>query len=830
MRTPNPIAAQADFGQSECAVAHDREELAMQANVGEQKRLQSFVDDGTSETQAGEVAAGHVRSTQHSAETVSERSRCDQLDNSAPGAGLDLQRGTSKIRTEHRDRVAIVYIRQSSPQQVLNNRESRERQYALVERAIAFGWPRERVRIIDEDQGTSAKINSGRSGFEELLVEVSLDHVGMILGLEMSRMSRCCRDWYQLMEVCAVFGTVLADLDGIYDPTDVNDRLVLGLKATISEMELHTMRNRLYMAKLNKAKRGELFSHLPRGYVMESGRVVLDPDEQVQTTIRLVLTKFAELKNAHAVLRYLVRAGICLPVRPHAGPNRGILQWRRPHYSTVRDMLAHPIYGGAYTHGRRKAHVSRKGSEQGRRAGVRYRAAEECDVLLLDRLPAYISWEQYQKNQRQLQGNCTRMGKPAVPRKGKALLVGVLVCGRCGWRLRAMYHRGAGAARYSCSGRTSLHCEPECQALCSRELDELVTHQVLRALEPASLELNVQAREQLELERARQSQQWRQRLERASYESDRASRQYQAVEPENRLVARELERRWEQALADQRQLEEEHARWKHESRDSLSVEEREVIQSLAGDIVSLWNAPSTSMEDRKTIVRHLVERIVVNVEGRSEWVQATIHWAGGFQSVHQFRRSVASYEQLEDYSRLMSRLSELRAQGATRSEIAEQLNQEGFHPPKAGQKLTAGMVATLLRSLRSCAAVGNMNHGPLGSPRIDSRAPVTASQTSSSDATRSQPETLDIPSRADHEWPGPALTQELKISAATLTHWRQLGWIVARHHFNGPTRWIYLADEEELARLRRLVSYPKPSGGQRYPVELTTPKKIASTA
>jgi DNA invertase Pin-like site-specific DNA recombinase len=298
-----------------------------------------------------------------------------------------------KILDLHLDRLAIVYVRQSDPQKVLNHRESRERQYALVDHAAALGWPKDRIVIIDDDQGQSGRTAERRGGFQRLLAEVTMEHVGLILGIEMSRIARNNRDWHNPLEMCAIFGTILADEDGVYDPQDSNDRLLLGLKGTISEFELFTMRNRLERGRLNKARRCELFSSVPTGYVkLSSGRVEMDPDEQVREVIRLIFDKYDEIGTVWGVFHYLVRHNIRLGIRPLQGPNRGNLEWRRPNLTTVFQVIRHPIYAGAYTHGRRPKRRPRTATGERTSAG-NWVPMDQWKVLERDRLPAYITWE-----------------------------------------------------------------------------------------------------------------------------------------------------------------------------------------------------------------------------------------------------------------------------------------------------------------------------------------------------------------------------------------------------------------------------------------------------
>src|SRR5690348_14380687 len=307
-----------------------------------------------------------------------------------------------KLLDLHLDRLAIVYVRQSDPQQVLNNRESRERQYALVDHAAAQGWPDDRIVIIDDDQGQSGRTADRRGGFQRLLAEVTMEHVGLILGIEMSRIARNNKDWHNLLEMCAIFGTILADEDGVYDPRDTNDRLLLGLKGTISEFELVTMRNRLERGRLHKAQRGELFHNVPTGYVkLSTERVEMDPDEQVRDVIRLIFDKYDELGTVGGVFYYLVRNRIRLGIRPYHGPNRGNLEWRRPNLATIRQIILNPIYAGAYAYGRRPQKRLQTADGEHRGAG-NWVPMEQWKVLKRDCLPAYISWDGYLANQESL--------------------------------------------------------------------------------------------------------------------------------------------------------------------------------------------------------------------------------------------------------------------------------------------------------------------------------------------------------------------------------------------------------------------------------------------
>jgi DNA invertase Pin-like site-specific DNA recombinase len=345
----------------------------------------------------------------------------------------------SKVQSWHLDRWAIVYVRQSSVQQVLENRESTERQYALVDRAIDCGWPRDRVLVIDEDQGKSSSTSEGRLGFQRLLVEVGLDHVGLILGIEMSRLARSCKDWHQLLELCAIFRTLLGDQGGLYDPTDPNDRLLLGLKGTMSEAELHVLRGRLRQGVLNKARRGELFLLPPIGYVRSpQGGIELDPDEQVRGTVSRVFELFDRLGSARAVTKALLDQRVSLGVRLPSGPQRRQIEWRPAAMSTVSKMLKHPIYAGIYVFGRTQADPRQRGKDNARPAKAAVEP-ERYHAYLPGRCPAYITAEQYEANQQKLKDNRARTESRGAARGGPSLLAGLVRCGRCHHRMQVAY-------------------------------------------------------------------------------------------------------------------------------------------------------------------------------------------------------------------------------------------------------------------------------------------------------------------------------------------------------------------------------------------------------
>lgn len=681
----------------------------------------------------------------------------------------------SKIQGYHRDRLAVVYVRQSTVQQRERHQESTRLQYGLVERALTLGWARQRILVIDEDLGRSGATAEGRPGFQRLVAEVGLDHVGMVLGIEMSRLARSCRDWHQLLEVCALFGTLIGDLDGVYDPTVYNDRLLLGLKGTMSEAELHVLKQRMLEGKRAKARRGELGMKLPMGYWRPpSGEVIKDPDEQAQTVIELVFNQFERLGTLHGVLRYLVAHEIQMPYRVPAGPRTGELEWRRPNRVTLGNLLHNPIYAGAYAYGRRPIDSRRKKPGRPGTGRTVVSHPDRWDVLLKDRLPAYISWDRYEGNLKQLAANTPKA--LGVIRKGTSLLTGLLICGRCGARMLAQYRDNGHQLRYSCHTRMANYAEDVCQSLAGSPVDEHITALVLQALEPAALELSLKVAEDLETERRQLRAHWEQRLERAHYEVERAFRQYNAVEPENRLVARTLERHWEEALAAEAHLQAEYARCLAQQPATLSAEEREAIRQLACDIPALWRASSTTAAERQAIIRHLIDRIIVTVQGVSEKVDLQIQWAGGHQTQTLLIRPVARLEQLSYYPELVARVLALRGQGHDTATIAHRLNTEGWRPTHRAQAFNASIVRDVLarQGVRS---------------------------------TRQSPSTGI--ERQDHEWTLYELAQALTMPQTTLYGWLRKGWLKARcdTHGSHPV-WLVHADPTELARLQALRGAP----------------------
>jgi DNA invertase Pin-like site-specific DNA recombinase len=562
----------------------------------------------------------------------------------------------------------------------------------LADRAFQLGWPRESIVVIDDDLGRSGASIEGRLGFQRLVAEVGLGHVGLVLGVEMSRLARSCRDWHQLLEICALFDTLIADADGVYDPSSYNDRLLLGLKGTMSEAELHILKARMLEGKRAKARRGELNKSVPMGYVRRpSGEVAFDPDEQAQATIRLVFDLFERFRTVGKVMRYLVDHDIRMPVRVCGGPRKGELEWHRVNRASLHNLFGNPIYAGAYVYGTRS--IDRRRQKPGRRGtGRRSFRLENADVFLPDRMPAYISLEQYQRNQLQLRSN--RAASTGVAHAGQALLSGLIICGCCGLRMITQYCNNGAQARYVCGRMAYDYGESICQSLKAAPLDDLIARLVLEALEPAALEASLQAASDLVSEREALDEQWQLRVERVRYDAERARRQYDAVEPENRLVVRTLEYQWEQALAEQLRLESEHEKFRREQPQALSPMDKNAIRQLAEDLPTVWHG--ATQDERQTIVRLMLERLLVEVVDDSEQVRVECHWHGGNRTSHRLIRPVARLDQLSRYNDLLARAGELHRAGRSSAEIAAVLNDEGWRPAKRRNTFTAQMVHSLL--------------------------------------------------------------------------------------------------------------------------------------
>ncbi len=530
----------------------------------------------------------------------------------------------TKITAEHLARSACVYIRQSTADQLAHNHESRRRQYGLVDRAKQLGWIN--VDVIDDDLGRSGG-GIARPGFERLLALICDSRVGAVLAIEASRLARNGRDWHTLIEFCGFVGTLIVDEDGIYDPRHPNDRLLLGMKGTMSELELSMFRQRSQEALKQKARRGALVLGVAAGYVkVGRDRIEKNPDKRVQHALQLVFTKFAELQSARQVHIWLREEGIELPVKSRRGEAHGVV-WRLPAYNIVHNILTNPIYAGAYAFGRTKSRVSIEGGRKHIRRGVQKPMAE-WDVLIRDHHGPYISWDQFEHNLQVIANNATGMSSAlarGAARKGELLLSGLLRCGHCGRKLHVHYSGAIG--RYNCHGARTNHGAARCISISGLSIDAAISNEVLRVLKPLGIEAALKAIEAQSSTTTAAERQLELSLQHARYEAAHASRQYDAVDPANRLVASELERRWNEALQAVAGIEAEIASLVERRPPPLGEPERRQLMAFAADLERAWSHPAATAATRKRILRAALTEIIVRRDGGI--IGAVLHWQGG---------------------------------------------------------------------------------------------------------------------------------------------------------------------------------------------------------
>jgi excisionase family DNA binding protein len=537
-----------------------------------------------------------------------------------------------KLTGDRLRRRAIVYVRQSSAGQVLHHQESQRRQYGLVERARELGF--QNILVSDEDLGRSGSGQVERPGFQRLVAEVCSGDVGAVFALEASRLARNGRDWHHLIELCGMVGAVVVDADGIYDPRLINDRLLLGLKGTMSEFELNLLRQRSLEAIRQKASRGELQFPLPVGFCWgASGKLEKDPDQRVQQAIQLVFRKLTELGSVRQVLVWFRHQSVCLPAVSRT-PGDPPLVWRLPVYRSLWAILTNPIYAGAYAFGRREV-WTRIVDGRARKSKGHVKPRARWTVLLRDHHLGYIAWDQYERNQAMMAAN-THMrsdGAAKAGRGGRALLAGILRCRRCGRMLHVSYTGKAHTVpRYDCNDAHLQQGERRCLSVGGLWVDAAVAAEVLRAIGGNAVEAALAAAEQLQQQRQALRRALELELEQARYETRLAARRYEAVDPEQRLVAAELEARWNATLQNTRDLEEKLEQFDRGINHEVSLPNKELLLSLAQDLPAVWNAPSTDMRLKQRIVRILIEEVVADVDEKNREISLVIHWAGGRHS------------------------------------------------------------------------------------------------------------------------------------------------------------------------------------------------------
>ncbi len=622
---------------------------------------------------------------------------------------------SSKVRASHLERTAYLYVRQSTLRQVINNTESAQRQYALRQRAVALGWEVERIVVIDTDQGQSGASAADREGFQRLVAEVGMGRAGIVLGLEVSRLARNNADWHRLLEICAMTDTLILDEDGLYDPSEFNDRLLLGLKGTMSEAELHFIRARLQGGILSKARRGELQTPLPVGLVYDlAGRVMLDPDTGVQHALRHLFDTFAQTGSARAVVQAFAADGLLFPARVRVGERKGELVWMPLRHWRVLRTLHNPRYAGAFVYGRRKQSNTADG-----KVTLHDLPREQWISLIPDAHPGYITFEQFETNQLTLAHNAhahgtDRAGGP--PREGPALLQGMVICGRCGKRMTVRYHhrRGTELPDYQCVGESIQAGSSRCLSIPGHGVDQAISQVLLDTVTPLALEVALTVQAELEARADQADQLRRAHIERARQRAELARRRYLAVDPDNRLVADTLEADWNDALRQHQAAQDEYEQATAAAHAALNDERKQRIRQLATDFPKLWSDPATPQRERKRMTRLLIEDVTLN---KTNQIHLDIRFRGGQTTSLAIPIPLNSWQARQTDPDTLAMLDRL-LNDHTDAETAQQLNAAGRRTGM-NQPFTARIIIHLRRA-----------HGlPSHADRLRARGLLTIDQT-----------------------------------------------------------------------------------------------------
>lgn len=604
-----------------------------------------------------------------------------------------------KIQPTHLQKPAYIYIRQSTIAQVRHHQESTERQYALRDKAMDLGWPAERIRILDRDLGISGAQVNGREDFRSLVADVSMRKVGAVFSLEASRLSRSSADWHRLLELCAFTDTVIIDEDGIYNPAEFNDQLLLGLKGTMSQAELHFLRARLQGGKRNKAQKGELRAPLPVGFVHdEEGGIVFDPDSQVQHVVRFLFDSFRQTGSAYGVVHRFSRAGLQFPKRAYGGAWNGRLIWGRLTGSRVLGVLKNPVYAGAYVHGRYQSikQITPEGSFCSR---VKKMPISEWTVLIRDHHEGYISWEEFTENQQLLERNRTNAEDTVLggaAREGLALLQGLLLCAHCGRRITVRYKGNGGIyPTYECNWRRREALSSHgCLHLRCDLADKPIISRVFELIRPKQIEIAIKAMEELQRRQNSIDMQWRMKIERAQYEAHLAQRRYEEVDPANRLVAATLEKRWNEALRKLEEIKETFSTYQRQKGIVVTEEQKAELRSLARDLPRLWKASTTKAKDRKRILRLLIKDITVEKLPTPKQVVLHVRWQGGAVEDIPVIIPANRPDQIRYPEEVVEKIRVLSIDH-TDEQIASAFNQKGLKSAKG-----ASFTATIIRWIR----------------------------------------------------------------------------------------------------------------------------------
>lgn len=580
------------------------------------------------------------------------------------------------VQASHVQRQAVVYVRQSSPHQALVNQESLQLQYGLEKRAFELGWLADAVRVVDSDVGRTGSSAQGRRGFQELVADVSLGRVGIILAYDATRLARNCSDWYQLLDLCGYRGCLIADRDGVYDPSSVNGRLLLGLKGQISELELHTLRIRLTAGILQKAQRGELALGLPTGLVRDpSGQVLKHPNLEVQSRLELVFDTFLKQRSASKVVRLFKDHDLKIPRKDRQGD----IHWRAATEAAICSILKHPAYAGAYVYGRTR---STGRQALGKPALQKPVPREQWKVCIRDKYPAYISWETYERIEAMMQDNSSlydRNKRRGVPKPGKALLHGIVFCGECGHKMVVQYKTGT---KYLCNYLRQQYQVPVCQYIPADPIDDHVVRLFLDAFSSAELDLHKKVVENARRERDEVLRSHQQQLDRLRYQARLAERQFNQSDPDNRLVTAELERRWEQALHDLKAAEEAFSRQQQQCPGVLPFDAltRKALDNVGKNLPELWASGRLSSQQKKALLRSLIDKVVIHRAAR-DLVRARVVWKGGEVTTADIPIPVGSLSELSNAEEMESQIVRLSTEGRSDEEIANELTRQGYRSP-----------------------------------------------------------------------------------------------------------------------------------------------------
>jgi DNA invertase Pin-like site-specific DNA recombinase len=655
--------------------------------------------------------------------------------------------GQERITARHLDRTAIIYVRQSTLAQVRDHRGSTERQYEQKTLARELGWAEGRIEIIDEDLGKSGTTSASRSGFQDLVSQVAMQKCGAVFGVEVSRLSRSNADWYRLLDLCAANDTLVIDDGRVHDPSAYDDRLLLGLKGTMADSEIHMMLSRLQGGRYRKVLRGEFWSgHAPAGYVFAEGdRLLKDPDEGIRNAIEHFFKRYAAIGSISGVVREFSQRGVKFPVRRWRLQESHHIDWEVLQCGGARYMLRNPVYAGAFSYGRKS------------KAKPRWAGTGPWPVLLKGMVEPYISWEQFMQNQKRIQESRTSSTTSGAPRRGHALLQGIVFCGKCGRKMGVSYGGdGAKYMYYQCVVNHEDGLHHLCFSVTGRPVDKAVAHRVVEVLNRENIERALEIGREVEKNHGEEEKGWKLRIEAAEYEARRSFRQYNAVEPENRLVARTLERAWNEKLQEFERLKEEYAQWSHSHPAPLKGSEHRRFLDLLQDFEQVWAAPTTTQEERKTLIRLFVKDVILKRDGKE--VTIGIHWRSGMTESLRVHTKVTAVTMPAVIEKIRS-----LSRNHLDAEIAEKLNSDGYRTRRSN-RFTAGIVRRLRR-----------------------RNGIKKSHTGESDY-----------------YTAPALAAILGTSDTTVLRWCVEGKLVAERQGEHCTYWIRIS-RGEISRLRRSI-------------------------